>query len=56
MKKYIEPAIEVVDMELTNCVMQMSGGNLSKQGDFTEGQSILESRQRGSEWSEYEGQ
>jgi hypothetical protein len=45
MKKYIKPSVEVLDMEMTNCIMQVS--TLPQQGDYdSSSQSVLESRRR----------
>jgi hypothetical protein len=53
MKKYIKPTVEVIEMETAQIIA--GSGELSQQGDFSEGQSVLESRRRGDAWSSYDG-
>jgi hypothetical protein len=53
MKKYIKPTVEVIEMETAMVIAESP--TLSQQGDFSEGQSVLESRRRGDAWSEYDG-
>jgi hypothetical protein len=54
MKKYIKPSVEVIEMETAMVIAESP--TLSQQGDFSEGQSVLESRNRGAAWTDYEGE
>jgi hypothetical protein len=53
MKKYIKPAVELFEIETTSSIMQTS---FRVNETTTTQDKVLESRQRGSEWSEYDGQ
>jgi hypothetical protein len=51
MKKYIKPSVEVLDMEMTNCIMETSS-TLTQRGDYEDSQPVLEGRRRNAR-SEY---
>jgi hypothetical protein len=55
MKKYIKPSVEVIEMETAQVIA--NSGELSQQGDFNSNDmKVLESRNRGAAWSDYEGE
>jgi hypothetical protein len=55
MKKYMQPTIDIVEME-TGDVMVDSGDSSSTFNMYEDGNSLqLEGRKRGEAWSEYEG-
>jgi hypothetical protein len=54
MKKYIQPSIEVVDLE-TSGIMTGSDGSTLNIYKNQESDVQLQGRKRGDAWSEYEG-
>jgi hypothetical protein len=52
MKKYIKPAVEVIEMEISSAILENSFGMYDT---ATEESKILESRRRGDAWSSYDG-
>jgi hypothetical protein len=57
MKTYINPTIEVIELETTRCVMETSAGSSSTMSliDDVEVSDYYSSRNRGEDWSAYEG-
>jgi hypothetical protein len=53
MKTYIKPTVEVIEMESAAVV----AASLGQQGDFnSDDMKVLESRNRGAAWTDYEGE
>jgi hypothetical protein len=53
MKKYIKPSVEVIEMETA----QVIADSLGQAGDFnSDDMKVLESRNRGAAWADYEGE
>jgi hypothetical protein len=54
MKKYIQPTLEVFEMEGQNSIMNTSAGTFDFKGELQDTQSVLSGRRRSDAWSDYE--
>jgi hypothetical protein len=53
MKKYIQPSVELIDMETTS-IMAMSDGTLGISSETISDDEVLVGRKRNDSWSSYE--